>query len=84
MTFLSLLNPVVAAVLGWIVLDQTLNGWQIVGAVIVLVSVVLGQDFRLRRGQSGTSQDAGTTSAVTQFVQPRRRYRSGGRPRARP
>ena len=43
MTFLSLLNPVVAAVLGWMVLDQRLNGWQILGAVIVLVSVVLGQ-----------------------------------------
>ncbi len=48
-TFLSLLNPVVAAVLGWIVLSQSLNGWQILGAVIVLVSVVLGQDLRLRR-----------------------------------
>jgi probable blue pigment (indigoidine) exporter len=42
-TFLSLLNPVVAAMLGWIVLHQSLNGWQILGAVIVLVSVVLGQ-----------------------------------------
>lgn len=42
-TFLSLLNPVVAAVLGWIVLDQALNGWQLVGAFVVLVSVILGQ-----------------------------------------
>ena len=32
-TFLSLLNPVVAAVLGWIVLDQRLNHWQVLGAV---------------------------------------------------
>lgn len=48
-TFLSLINPVVAAVLGWIVLDQVLNSWQLAGAVIVLVSVVLGQDLRLRR-----------------------------------
>lgn len=48
-TFLSLLNPVVAAILGWVVLSQSLNGWQITGAVIVLVSVVLGQDLRLRR-----------------------------------
>jgi probable blue pigment (indigoidine) exporter len=45
-TFLSLINPVVAAVLGWVVLNQRLNGWQILGAVIVLVSVLLGQDFR--------------------------------------
>lgn len=42
-TFLTLLNPVVAAILGWAVLDQRLNGWQLFGAVIVLVSVVLGQ-----------------------------------------
>ena len=48
-TFLGLLNPVVAALLGWVVLSQTLNGWQIVGAVVVLVSVVLGQDLPLRR-----------------------------------
>ncbi len=48
-TFLGLLNPVVAAGLGWVVLSQTLNGWQIIGAVIVLVSVVLGQDLHLRR-----------------------------------
>ncbi|MET0694924.1 MAG: EamA family transporter [Propionibacteriaceae bacterium] len=48
-TFLSLLNPVVAAVLGWVVLSQRLNGWQILGAVLVLVSVVLGQNFRWRR-----------------------------------
>jgi probable blue pigment (indigoidine) exporter len=48
-TFLSLLNPVVAAVLGWVVLDQRLNGWQILGAVIVLASVVLGQNLRVRR-----------------------------------
>jgi probable blue pigment (indigoidine) exporter len=46
-TFLGLLNPVVAAVLGWVVLDQRLNTWQLLGAVIVLVSVVLGQAPRL-------------------------------------
>jgi probable blue pigment (indigoidine) exporter len=45
-TFLSLLNPVVAAFLGWVVLNQRLNSWQLVGAVIVLVSVVLGQSPR--------------------------------------
>jgi probable blue pigment (indigoidine) exporter len=48
-TFLSLLNPVVAAALGWVVLDQRLNGWQILGAVIVLASVLLGQNLRVRR-----------------------------------
>ncbi|HEY5980732.1 MAG TPA: EamA family transporter [Microlunatus sp.] len=48
-SFLSLLNPVVAAVLGWVVLDQVLNGWQITGAVLVLVSVLLGQNLTLLR-----------------------------------
>nr|WP_275588466.1 EamA family transporter [Microlunatus panaciterrae] len=48
-TFLSLLNPVVAAVIGWIVLDQTLNGWQLFGAVLVLSAVVLGQPLTLWR-----------------------------------
>lgn len=48
-SFLALLNPVVAAVLGWVVLDQRLNGWQILGAVIVLASVLLGQNLQVRR-----------------------------------
>lgn len=48
-TFLSLLNPVVAAALGWIVLGQRLNGWQILGAVIVLASVLLGQNLPVHR-----------------------------------
>jgi len=52
-TFLTLLNPVTAALLGWVVLDQRLNSWQLVGALLILVSVVLGQpgtvDRLLRR-----------------------------------
>ena len=51
-TFLTLLNPVTAAVLGWVVLDQRLNFWQLLGAVLILISVLLGQPpgtFDLRR-----------------------------------
>ena len=48
-SFLALLNPVIAALLGWVVLDQVLNGWQLLGAAIVLLSVLLGQNLRLRR-----------------------------------
>jgi probable blue pigment (indigoidine) exporter len=48
-TFLTLLNPVVAALLGWVVLDQRFNMWQAFGAVLVLVSVVLGQPGALNR-----------------------------------
>jgi probable blue pigment (indigoidine) exporter len=50
-TFLSLLNPVVAALLGWVVLHQRLNGWQLLGAIVVLASVVLGQQATLDRLQ---------------------------------
>lgn len=45
-TFLSLLNPVVAATLGWVVLDQRLNAWQILGALLVVAAVLLGQSSR--------------------------------------
>jgi probable blue pigment (indigoidine) exporter len=52
-TFLTLLNPVTAALLGWVILDQRLNRWQVLGAVLILISVVLGQpgtfDWRRRR-----------------------------------
>jgi probable blue pigment (indigoidine) exporter len=44
-----LLNPVVAALLGWVVLHQRLNGWQLLGAAVVLLSVVLGQQATLDR-----------------------------------
>ena len=42
-SFLGLLSPVTAVVLGWIILDQTLNIMQVFGAFIVLCSVWLGQ-----------------------------------------
>jgi probable blue pigment (indigoidine) exporter len=48
-TFLTLLNPVVAALLGWVVLNQRFNLWQAVGAILVLVSVVMGQPGALER-----------------------------------
>ena len=53
-SFLNLLNPVVAAALGWVVLSQRLNGWQILGAVLVCVSVLLGQSSPRRSIRSGT------------------------------
>jgi probable blue pigment (indigoidine) exporter len=39
-TFLSLLSPVVATTLGWLVLDQDLTAWQGLGGLIVLTSVI--------------------------------------------
>jgi probable blue pigment (indigoidine) exporter len=56
-TFLSLLNPVMAAILGWVVLDQRLNHWQLLGAVVVLASVVLGQQFRPSRSRAADAEE---------------------------
>jgi probable blue pigment (indigoidine) exporter len=39
-TFLSLLSPLVATTLGWLVLGQDLTAWQALGALIVLTAVL--------------------------------------------
>ncbi len=61
-TFLTLLNPVTAAVLGWVVLDQRLNHGQILGTVLILVSVILGQQFVVDR--VGSSRDRGRSAGA--------------------
>jgi drug/metabolite transporter (DMT)-like permease len=38
---IAYVNPLVAVVLGWIVLDETLNVWQFVGMFVLLLGVVL-------------------------------------------
>lgn len=43
MSFLILLSPVSATVLGWLVLDQRLSWLQMLGALVVLASIVLSQ-----------------------------------------
>lgn len=59
-SFLSLINPVFAAFLGWVVLDQSFNGWQLFGGALVLGSVLLGQRGALgnRRGRRRTRPDS--------------------------
>lgn len=42
-SFLGLISPVVATVLGWIVLGQRMTGWQIAGTIAILVAIVVGQ-----------------------------------------
>ncbi|RSD16451.1 EamA family transporter [Amycolatopsis eburnea] len=42
-TFLGLLSPVVATLLGWLVLGQRLTPWQLLGAAVVLAAVVAAQ-----------------------------------------
>ncbi|MCC3771323.1 EamA family transporter [Streptomyces sp. UNOC14_S4] len=58
-TFLGLLSPVVATALGWIVLGQRLGAVQLVGAAVVLGSLVVAQ---VRRREP--SAEAGTAIQV--------------------
>ncbi|MFV0457735.1 MAG: DMT family transporter [Actinomycetales bacterium] len=48
-TFLGLLNPVAAALIGWVLLDQRLSTGQLIGAALVVVSVLLGQVTAMTR-----------------------------------
>ena len=47
-TPLGLLSPVSAVCLGWILLDQNLDSVQLIGIVLVLISVWLGQRSQLK------------------------------------
>ena len=38
--FLSLLSPVVAVLLGWMVLQQALSLWQVLGVVLILCAII--------------------------------------------
>ena len=40
-SLLGLLSPVISAVLAWVLLDQALTAWQLVGGIIVLISLAL-------------------------------------------
>nr|CEL18713.1 Permease of the drug/metabolite transporter (DMT) superfamily [Kibdelosporangium sp. MJ126-NF4] len=55
-TFLSLLSPMVATLVGWLALDQKLSLPQIIGAVIVLLSLITAQTT------GGTHADNGVRS----------------------
>ncbi|GAA3303656.1 EamA family transporter [Dactylosporangium vinaceum] len=49
-SLLSLLSPVVAAVLGWVVLGQSLSGGQLAGAAVILAAVLVGATTFTVRG----------------------------------
>lgn len=55
-SFLALLSPLVATVVGWIALDETLTGVQFVGALLVLAAVVAPNLGRVKRGRSPRSE----------------------------
>jgi probable blue pigment (indigoidine) exporter len=42
-SFLGLMSPVVATLAGWAVLGEVLTGWQLVGMLLALGSLVLAQ-----------------------------------------
>ena len=42
-SILGLFSPLSAAILGWLVLSQTLNAMQLFGMLIVFTSVIIGQ-----------------------------------------
>ncbi|WP_455770959.1 EamA family transporter [Streptomyces erythrochromogenes] len=58
---LVLLSPLVAAVLGAVVLDQVLGPVQLLGFALALASIVAGQ--RPERGRSGGREEAGRRTA---------------------
>ncbi len=57
-TFLGLLSPLVATLLGWVVLGEALTALQVVGAALLLVSVAAGQGGA-SAGASGARRTAG-------------------------
>ncbi len=69
-SFLSLLSPVVATVVGFLVLGEGLTPTQLLGAVTVFAGVLLGQRA------AATSQPTGTTSETRRGAVPgeRREY----------
>jgi drug/metabolite transporter (DMT)-like permease len=55
-------NPVVAVLLGAVVLDEVVNGRIVVGAAVVVVAVALSLSAR-RRGEPGASPDGSVSGA---------------------
>ena len=53
-SFLSLMSPVSASVLGFVVLGQTYTAWQGVGVAMVFAAVLLGQVSSGRKGNERT------------------------------
>lgn len=63
-TFLGLLSPVVATLLGWLVLDQRLSPLQLVGGLIVLAALITAQTKK----KQSTTQPYSTPAPVAERV----------------
>lgn len=64
-TFLGLLSPVAATLLGWLVLGQRLGGWQLLGGAVVLAAVVTAQRRTLGRTAANNYQPLTTSPRAT-------------------
>ncbi len=85
--FLPLLSPVVAALLGWAVLDQGLGPVQGAGFALALTSIVAAQLTPPRlaaRGSADVVEAAATMGACTSRTGGRRSWRIGAPARRRP
>ncbi|MFI5733415.1 EamA family transporter [Kribbella sp. NPDC051587] len=67
-TFLGLLSPVVATLLGWLVLDQRLSTAQLIGGLIVLVALVTAQLRRRTTRANRVARSAVRRLAVLERV----------------
>ena len=67
--FTGLLSPVVATVLGWLVLGQSLTASQITGGAVVLASLVAAQG---RAPEDGQFQGRLRATSARTLLSPRR------------
>lgn len=69
---LGLLSPLSAIILGWLILDQSIEGWALVGLVIVIISILLVQWSQNTAVSSKKSNidpvDEESASCKTQFA----------------
>lgn len=79
-SFLSLLSPVVATILGWALLNQTFTALQSVGFAIVLASILAGQRApRARAGQGGAQPSRRTPAKAGAPTRPTETTMHSGR-----
>lgn len=72
LSFLGLVSPLTATVLGWVVLDQSLTAGQLVGAVLIATTVILTQVGAARspRRPSPTHRPVDTGSGTDPIAAP--------------
>lgn len=83
LSFLSLLSPITAALIGWAALHQSLSPLQLLGLTMALSSTVLGQLRAERRVGADFTRSMGIAPPATQEgIAPRPRYAARIRRRA--